>query len=65
MCVCVNCRYIDSKCVAFTKPLFESGTLGTKCNVQVVLPHLTENYGASVDPPEKEAPQVWEMNGLE
>jgi ubiquitin-activating enzyme E1 len=48
--------YVDSQCVYFQKGLLESGTLGTKCNVQVVLPHLTENYGASTDPPEKEAP---------
>lgn len=49
--------YVDQRCVFFQKPLLESGTLGTKCNTQVVMPHLTENYGASVDPPEKEAPQ--------
>lgn len=53
----VNARlYIDSKCVYFQKPLLESGTLGTKCHTQVVFPHLTENYGASRDPPEKEFP---------
>jgi len=49
--------YVDARCVFFGKPLLESGTLGTKCNTQVVLPHMTENYGASRDPPEKEAPQ--------
>jgi len=49
--------YVDTRCVFFGKPLLESGTLGTKCNTQMVLPHLTENYGASRDPPEKEAPQ--------
>jgi len=49
--------YVDQRCVYFGKALLESGTLGTKCNTQVVLPHKTENYGASVDPPEKEAPQ--------
>merc|ERR1719482_695640 len=49
--------YVDQRCVFFQKALLESGTLGTKCNTQVVLPHMTENYGASVDPPEKEAPQ--------
>ncbi|XP_010456420.1 PREDICTED: ubiquitin-activating enzyme E1 2-like, partial [Camelina sativa] len=38
------------------KPLLESGTLGAKCNTQMVIPHLTENYGASRDPPEKQAP---------
>lgn len=53
----VNARlYVDSRCVYFQKPLLESGTLGTKCNTQVVVPHLTENYGASRDPPEKQAP---------
>jgi len=49
--------YVDSMCVMYGKPLLESGTLGTKCNTQSVLPHLTENYGASRDAPEKEAPQ--------
>eukprot|EP00656_Telonema_subtile_P003724 TRINITY_DN11687_c0_g2_i3.p1 TRINITY_DN11687_c0_g2~~TRINITY_DN11687_c0_g2_i3.p1 ORF type:complete len:1029 (-),score=303.82 TRINITY_DN11687_c0_g2_i3:165-3251(-) len=49
--------YVDQRCVHFGKSLLESGTLGTKCNVQVVIPHETENYGASIDPPEKEAPQ--------
>ena len=24
--------YVDSRCVFYNKPLFESGTLGTKCN---------------------------------
>lgn len=53
----VNARlYVDSRCVYFGKPLLESGTLGTKCNTQMVVPHLTENYGASRDPPEKSAP---------
>ena len=53
----VNARlYVDSRCVYFQKPLLESGTLGTKCNTQMVIPHITENYGASRDPPEKQAP---------
>ncbi|XP_010557978.1 PREDICTED: ubiquitin-activating enzyme E1 2 [Tarenaya hassleriana] len=53
----VNARlYVDSRCVYFQKPLLESGTLGAKCNTQMVIPHLTENYGASRDPPEKQAP---------
>lgn len=49
--------YVDRRCVFFNKPLFESGTLGPKCNTQVVMPHITENYGASRDPPEKVVPQ--------
>ncbi|GLC36229.1 E1 ubiquitin-activating protein [Pleodorina starrii] len=53
----VNARlYVDSRCVYFCKPLLESGTLGPKCNTQMVIPRLTENYGASRDPPEKQAP---------
>ena len=36
--------YVDSKCVFYRKPLLESGTLGTKCNVQVVIPELTASY---------------------
>jgi ubiquitin-activating enzyme E1 len=36
--------------------MLESGTLGTQGNTQVVVPHLTENYGASRDPPEKGIP---------
>ena len=49
-------RYVDSLCVMYEKPLLESGTLGTKGNTQVVVPHLTESYGSTVDPPEKSAP---------
>ncbi|KAL2899318.1 Ubiquitin-activating enzyme E1 2 [Bienertia sinuspersici] len=53
----VNARlYVDQRCLYFQKPLLESGTLGAKCNTQMVVPHLTENYGASRDPPEKQAP---------
>ncbi|KAM0995912.1 hypothetical protein ACFX2C_005981 [Malus domestica] len=53
----VNARlYVDQRCLYFQKPLLESGTLGTKCNTQMVIPPLTENYGASRDPPEKQAP---------
>ncbi|CAA6656900.1 unnamed protein product [Spirodela intermedia] len=53
----INARmYVDQRCVYFQKPLLESGTLGALCNTQMVIPHLTENYGASRDPPEKQAP---------
>ena len=37
--------YVDARCVYFGKPLLESGTLGAKCNTQMVVPRLTENYG--------------------
>jgi len=48
--------YVDSRCVWFAKPLLESGTLGTKANVQVILPKLTQSYGDSQDPPEESIP---------
>ncbi len=49
-------RYMDRRCVYFRKPLLESGTLGTKCNTQVIIPNLTESYSSSQDPPEKSIP---------
>lgn len=48
--------YMDRRCVYYCKPLLESGTLGTKGNVQVVIPHMTESYSSSQDPPEKSIP---------
>ncbi|KXL43568.1 hypothetical protein M433DRAFT_3558 [Acidomyces richmondensis BFW] len=48
--------YVDRRCVFFHKPLLDSGTLGTKGNVQVVLPCKTESYSSSQDPPEQSFP---------
>mmetsp|Transcript_19411 Transcript_19411/g.28753 ORF Transcript_19411/g.28753 Transcript_19411/m.28753 type:complete len:1029 (+) Transcript_19411:1-3087(+) len=48
--------YMDQKSLFYKKPMFESGTLGTKGNTQIVIPYMTENYGASRDPPEKSIP---------
>jgi len=48
--------YVDRRCVFFRKPLLESGTLGTKGNTQVILPHVTESYSSSRDPPEQSFP---------
>ncbi|KAI0796755.1 ubiquitin activating enzyme [Abortiporus biennis] len=54
--------YMDQRCVFFLKPLLESGTLGTKGNTQVIIPHLTESYSSSQDPPEKETPSCTVKN---
>ncbi|KAK0482046.1 ubiquitin activating enzyme [Armillaria luteobubalina] len=54
--------YMDQRCVFYEKPLLESGTLGTKGNTQVVIPHLTESYASSQDPPEKETPSCTVKN---
>eukprot|EP00594_Rhizosolenia_setigera_P007454 CAMPEP_0178953398 /NCGR_PEP_ID=MMETSP0789-20121207/8395_1 /TAXON_ID=3005 /ORGANISM="Rhizosolenia setigera, Strain CCMP 1694" /LENGTH=1077 /DNA_ID=CAMNT_0020634649 /DNA_START=182 /DNA_END=3415 /DNA_ORIENTATION=+ len=48
--------YMDQRCLFYTLPMLESGTLGTKGNTQIVVPHVTENYGATRDPPEKSIP---------
>jgi len=49
-------QYMDRRCVFYGKPLLESGTLGSKGNTQVVLPHMTESYSSSQDPPEASIP---------
>ncbi|KAI0033358.1 ubiquitin activating enzyme [Vararia minispora EC-137] len=54
--------YMDQRCVFYEKPLIDSGTLGTKGNVQVVVPYLTESYGSSQDPPEKQTPSCTVKN---
>jgi ubiquitin-activating enzyme E1 len=41
-------KYVDSKCVDYDIPLFESGTIGSKANSQTIIPSLTESYSSSV-----------------
>lgn len=48
--------YMDNRCISYCTPLFESGTLGTKGNVQVIIPRLMEHYSASQDQQEKTFP---------
>eukprot|EP00797_Seminavis_robusta_P023329 Sro381_g130880.1 Ubiquitin-activating enzyme E1 1 (902) ;mRNA; r:51854-54559 len=48
--------FMDQKCVVHQKAMVDAGTLGPKGNVQVVVPHQSESYGSSVDPPESEIP---------
>jgi ubiquitin-activating enzyme E1 len=48
--------YVDQRCLFYRLPMMESGTLGTKGNTQIVVPHITESYGATRDPPEKSIP---------
>jgi ubiquitin-activating enzyme E1 len=48
--------YVDQRCMFYHVPMLESGTLGTKGHTQVVVPNITENYGATRDPPEKSIP---------
>ena len=48
--------FVDQLCVENCCPLIDSGTLGTKGNVQTIIPHLTESYRSTQDPPEKDIP---------
>eukprot|EP00521_Asterionellopsis_glacialis_P013787 CAMPEP_0195302948 /NCGR_PEP_ID=MMETSP0707-20130614/31965_1 /TAXON_ID=33640 /ORGANISM="Asterionellopsis glacialis, Strain CCMP134" /LENGTH=1157 /DNA_ID=CAMNT_0040366337 /DNA_START=74 /DNA_END=3547 /DNA_ORIENTATION=- len=48
--------YMDSQCVTNRKALIDAGTLGSKGNVQVVVPGKSESYGSSADPPEPAIP---------
>ena len=48
--------YVDQRCIWFEKPLLESGTLGTKANSQMVIPHKTLAYGDHKDPDEEGIP---------
>ncbi|XP_013776079.1 ubiquitin-like modifier-activating enzyme 6 [Limulus polyphemus] len=49
-------RYMDKRCVENCKPLLESGTMGSKGHVQVIIPNLTEHYSAQSDPSNEEYP---------
>lgn len=44
-------QYVDTQCVWYEKALFESGTLGTKCHSQIIIPHKTISYTDIIDPP--------------
>jgi ubiquitin-activating enzyme E1 len=37
-------KYTDNKCLLHGKPLLESGTMGTKCNSEVIIPYKTKSY---------------------
>tara|TARA_B110000211_G_C14084595_1_gene556098 strand:- start:2075 stop:4090 length:2016 start_codon:yes stop_codon:yes gene_type:complete len=55
-------RYVDSKCVLLDIPLFESGTLGTKGNVQAIIPYKTATYSEIEDSPEEGIPMCTVRN---
>ena len=49
-------EHVDGACVRHRRALVDSGTLGAKGNVQVVVPGSSESYGASADPPDDAVP---------
>jgi len=56
LCITLAGVYTDKRCVYFKKPLLESGTLGTNCNFQPIIPDLTESYNSRTTLSEKEIP---------
>ena len=44
---------MDMRCVSSKIPLLESGTLGPKGHVQVIIPDKTESYESLKDPQEE------------
>lgn len=48
--------YMDQRIVANQLPLLESGTLGPKGHVQVVIPFVSESYSSQSDPQSKGIP---------
>ena len=55
-------KYVDNCCNKYDKPLFESGTLGTKCNTQVILPYETATYSEIKDPVDNSIPMCTVRN---
>lgn len=49
-------KYIDNQCTTYGRPLIDSGTLGTKAHVQMIIPHITSCYNDSTDPVEESVP---------
>ncbi len=45
--------YMDSISLKYSKPLIDSGTMGSRGSIQVIIPHLTESYNSIKDPDEK------------
>ena len=45
-----------SRCVTNQRPLLESGTMGAKGHVQVIVPHMTESYTSQQDPVDHDVP---------
>jgi ubiquitin-activating enzyme E1 len=55
-------KYVDSRCVLNEKALFESGTLGSKCNTQSIIPYKTATYSEIIDVEEKSIPMCTVKN---
>ena len=48
--------YVDNLSIKYSKPLIDSGTMGSRGSVQVVVPNVTESYGSTKDQDTSEIP---------
>lgn len=48
--------YMDERCVQLDKGMVDTGTMGTKGHVQVIIPGVTESYSSTIDPEEESIP---------
>ena len=49
-------KYVDNQCTIYGKALIDSGTLGTKAHVQMIVPHVTTCYNDTQDPVQEAVP---------
>ncbi len=49
-------KYVDNQCTIYGKALIDSGTLGTKAHVQMIVPHVTSCYNDTQDPVQESVP---------
>ena len=49
-------KYVDTQCTIYGKALIDSGTLGTKAHVQMIVPHVTSCYNDTQDPVQEAVP---------
>ena len=49
-------KYVDNQCTIYGKALIDSGTLGTKAHVQMIVPHVTTCYNDTQDPVQESVP---------
>ena len=49
-------KYVDTQCTIYNRPLIDSGTLGTKAHVQMIVPKVTSCYNDTQDPVQESVP---------
>ena len=48
-------KFMDEQCFKYGLPLFDSGICGMSCNIQPIIPFITETYSTSNDPEQEKS----------